>query len=174
MEFKVWIIELKFLLSLYFFSSPVFIHTLIFLFFPHQLLSFEPLVLLLLHHLVVPYVSLPRCLILLPWVVALSFHPIALSCCFVTSSYYFELLLCYTASLRHVASLFLTTWFPLHLKYFLTPPFYCFTANKNKQKYRKWERRTNEDKSLKIAYSKKKLATTWKTIFVLKFLLCQR
>jgi len=35
------------------------------------------------------------------------------------------------------------------------------------------ERRRNEYKNLKIACTKKKLAITWKIIFVLDFLLCQ-
>ncbi len=36
----------------------------------------------------------------------------------------------------------------------------CKCANKNKEESKKWKRRTNEDKSLKIACTKKKLATT--------------
>jgi hypothetical protein len=35
------------------------------------------------------------------------------------------------------------------------------------------ERKKNEDNFLKIARTKKNLATTWKIIFVLEFLLCQ-
>jgi hypothetical protein len=46
-------------------------------------------------------------------------------------------------------------------------------ANINKQQSIKWERRINEDKSLKNTCIKKNLATTWKIIFVLEFLLCQ-
>jgi hypothetical protein len=46
-------------------------------------------------------------------------------------------------------------------------------ANINKEQSIKWERRINEDKSLKNTCIKKNLATTWKIIFVLEFLLCQ-
>ncbi len=46
-------------------------------------------------------------------------------------------------------------------------------AYRNKQKSKKWERKRNENKSLKIACIKKKLVITWKIVFVLEFLLCQ-
>ncbi len=84
--------------SLFFFFTCLHSHSY-FSFFPHQLLSFEPLVLLLLHHLVVPYVTLLRCLIAsLP-------HLATLSCCFVVSSYCLKLLLCHLVLLFWIVAL---------------------------------------------------------------------
>ncbi len=127
LDFGVWIIKLKFSPFSLLFSSPFLIFTL---FFSLLLFSFEPLVLLLLHHLNVPcvasscylialpcclIVALPCCLVALPCHVALLFHNVILSCYLIVILHYFVALLhCLIAIAPQIPS---------------TPPIFCFVAS---------------------------------------------